>query len=60
MSLLGIDVGGSGCKAIAYSKDGVKIAKANRDYSSFFKSEYEIEFDIDDIWNNVKYVIKEV
>ena len=60
MSLLGIDVGGSGCKAIAYSKDGAEIAKASRSYSSIFKSEFESEFDILDIWNNVKYVIKEV
>lgn len=60
MSLLGIDVGGSGCKAIAYSKDGKKIAKSSRSYSSFFISEHESEFDIIDIWNNVKNVIKEI
>ena len=59
MSLLGIDVGGSGCKAIAYSKEGKKLAKSHKSYSYVFKSEHEIEFDLKEIWENVKMVIQE-
>ena len=59
MSLLGIDVGGSGCKAIAYSKEGERLAKSNRSYSYVLKSEHESEFDLKEIWENIKKVIKE-
>ncbi len=59
MSLLGIDVGGSGCKAIAYSKEGEKLAKSNKGYSYMLKSEHESEFDLKEIWGKVRLVIKE-
>lgn len=60
MSLLGIDVGGSGCKAIAYSAEGNKLAKSNKGYSYTFISEHESEFKIKEIWENIKLVIREI
>ncbi|MBA7484980.1 Xylulose kinase [subsurface metagenome] len=59
MSLLGIDIGGSGCKAIAYSKEGKRLAKSSRSYSYILKKEHESEFDLKEIWEKVRLVIKE-
>ena len=57
MSLLGLDTGGSGCKATLFSKDGKKINQSYMEYSSISKNQYEIEFPIHEMWEKIKKVI---
>ena len=60
MSLLGIDVGTSGCKASAFSEEGLCLANAYREHHVLRPRPDWTELDSSDIWQNVKAVIREV
>lgn len=60
MSLLGIDVGTSLCKAAAFSADGICLAQAHREYRSHQPEPGRFELNSVDVWNQVQDVIAQV
>lgn len=60
MSLLGIDIGTTQCKAAALSVDGATLASAAREYRLLHPAPGWSEFDARDVWNQVRAVIREV
>ncbi len=60
MSLLGIDVGTTGCKAGIVTTDGEIIALAYREYPILHPQPGWSELDMRDVWSKVKQVIREV
>jgi len=59
MSLLGIDVGTTGCKAAAFSEDGREIVRAYREYPTIHPREGWAELDSPAVWESVREVIAE-
>lgn len=60
MSLLGIDIGTSGCKAAAFSADGACLALACREYATRQPRHDWAELDSREVWGKVRDVIAEV
>ena len=60
MSLLGIDVGTSGCKAAAFNSDGDCLAIAYREYAAIHPQPEWMELDSTAVWSSVKQVISDV
>ena len=60
MSLLGIDVGTTGCKAAAFSEDGICLASAYREYKILHPSPDLAELDSREVLSSVKTCIGEV
>ena len=60
MSLLGLDIGTTGCKAIVFSVDGRLLAHAYREYGVIYPRPGWAELDPDKVWGCVKEVISEV
>ncbi|MCM8768089.1 MAG: FGGY family carbohydrate kinase [Candidatus Omnitrophica bacterium] len=60
MSLLGVDVGTSGCKAAAFSSDGGCLAIAYQEYSFSRPLPEYAELNSLEVWEKTKQVIKEV
>jgi xylulokinase len=60
MSLLGIDVGTSGCKATALSAEGKILATAYREYDVLRPRPGRAELDSREVWGKVQDVIAEV
>jgi xylulokinase len=60
MSLLGIDIGTTGCKSVVFSLNGEQLAKSYRDYKIISEKEGCAEWDSEKIWCNVKDTIREV
>jgi len=54
MSLLGIDIGTTGCKSVAFSLTGDQLARSYRDYEIVESKEGYAEFDPAEIWKKVK------
>jgi xylulokinase len=59
MSLLGIDIGTSGCKAGAFSADGRCLANAYREYPTLHPQPGWAELDSRQVWQCVREVIAE-
>ncbi|MBN1671070.1 MAG: hypothetical protein JXR37_08565 [Kiritimatiellae bacterium] len=59
MSLLGIDIGTTGCKAAAFSEDGACLAQAYREYSVRHPRNGWAELDSHDVWLKVRETIAE-
>lgn len=59
MSLLGLDVGTTGCKAILFSREGEMLSKAYREYEELYPRPGWAEIDPDRIWEAVRQVIQE-
>ena len=57
MSLLGLDIGTSGCKGAAYSLDGVMIASSYREYGTLHLQPGWAELDSRQVWSCIKAVI---
>lgn len=57
MSLLGIDIGTSGCKAGAFSTDGRCLAEAYREYPTLHPQPGWAELDSRQVWGCVREVI---
>ena len=60
MSLLGIDIGTTICKASAFSEDGLCIASAGREYPMLYPKPGEVELESRRIWNSLKLAITEL
>jgi xylulokinase len=59
MSLLGIDVGTTGCKAIVFNLDGQTLGQGYREYPHIFPQPGWVEMDSDVVWMAVKAAIAE-
>ncbi len=60
MSLLGIDVGTTGCKAVAFDHEGHILASAYREYSLHSPQPGWAELDGNEVWHDVKECIGEI
>lgn len=60
MSLLGLDIGITGCKAVAFSLDGVALAQAYREYPLYQPRPGWMELDPAEVWGAVCEVIGRV
>lgn len=58
MSLLGIDIGTTGCKAAVFSETGDQLAIAYQEYDHQHPKPGWAELDSVDVWNKTKQVIK--
>ncbi len=59
MSLLGIDLGTSGCKAVVFRESGNVLAQAAREYGMLRAGPGRAELDSELVWQKVKTVIRE-
>jgi xylulokinase len=59
MSLLGIDLGTTGCKAVAFDEDGTILASAYREYPLQFPRTGWIELDSNRVMKSAREVIRE-
>ena len=60
MSLLGIDVGISGCKAVAFDLEGHTLGQAYREYHLYQPQPGWMELDPAEVWAAVSGVVREV
>jgi xylulokinase len=60
MSLLGLDIGTTGSKAVVFSLDGQILATAYRTYAEFYPRPGWVEMDPHQMWEAVRQVIGEV
>lgn len=60
MSLLGIDVGTTACKVVAFDLDGAILAQASRDYPLATPAPGRIELDANVVWDAVASSIRDV
>jgi xylulokinase len=60
MSLLGIDVGTTGCKVAAFSEEGHLLKSAYAEYDSLRLEPGWAELDADEVWAKVKGMVREV
>jgi xylulokinase len=60
MSIMGIDIGTTGTKAIVFSEDGKILAQAYDEYDLVFPKPNWVEFDVKVMWEKVFDVIKRV
>jgi xylulokinase len=60
MSLLGLDIGTTGCKAIAFSVDGKPLAHSYREYGEMYPRPGWAEIDPNKVWKCVSEVISDV
>ncbi len=60
MSLLGIDVGTTGCKVLAISADGTTLGMAHREYDVLRPQPGRAELDSAAVWGKIKEAIREV
>src|ERR1019366_4960283 len=60
MSLLGVDVGTTGCKAAAFSERGLCLASAYREYPTLHPRDGWAELDSRRVWDCVRATIGEV
>jgi len=60
MSVLGIDVGTSGCKAAAFAESGKLLASAYREYATLHPRPGWAELDSHEVWKAVQNTIAEV
>ena len=50
MTLLGLDIGTTGCKAVLFDEGGVLLAKASREYPVDFPYPNWAEQNIENVW----------
>ena len=60
MSLLGIDIGTSGCKAAAFNENGRCLAGSSREYFPLYPKDGWVELDATGVWSHVKNCISEI
>jgi xylulokinase len=60
MSLLGIDVGTTGCKSSVFSVDGALLASAYREYDALHPQPGWAELDVQAVWGKIAETIAEV
>ena len=60
MSLIGMDIGSTNCKAILFDEGGKQLATASREYSEVYPGPAMIELRPDDMWRAICEVIQSV
>ena len=60
MSLLGIDVGTTGCKVIAFREDGTTLAQAYGEYPLIHPQPGWSELDANGVWEHIAAGIQQV
>lgn len=60
MSLLGLDIGITGCKAVAFGLTGDMLAQAYREYPLYQPHPGWMELDPEEVWGAVKDVVRQV
>ncbi|MFQ6065744.1 MAG: FGGY family carbohydrate kinase [bacterium] len=60
MSLMGLDVGTTGVKAMAFTPEGKVLARAHREYPELYPRPGWVQMNPDEIWRSTKEVISEV
>lgn len=60
MVLLGIDVGTSGCKGVAFREDGALLGVAQQEYPFIIPQSGWLEIDPERIWEAVALVVQEI
>jgi xylulokinase len=60
LSLLGIDLGTTGCKAVAFSHDGIPLSSAYQEYRLDSPAPGQYELGADDVWQAIAGVIAQV
>ena len=60
MSILGIDIGTTRIKAIAFRDDGTILASAHEEYGLIYPKPNFVEFDTIPMWNKVFNVIRAI
>jgi xylulokinase len=60
MSLLGLDLGTTGCKAAVFALDGRRLAQAYREYETLRPEPGRAELDAADVWAKTRECIAEV
>jgi len=60
MSLLGIDVGTTGCKGVAFSVEGKVLSSSYEEYDIVSPSHGIAELDSRDVWGKVQAVIRQI
>jgi len=60
MSLVGLDIGTTGCKAVAFDKEGNILSQAYREYPLFHPKPGWTELDANLLWDKIKQVVFEV
>ncbi len=60
MSLLGIDVGTTGCKVVAFAEEGALLAQAGREYPLISPQPGWYELDPERVWRDVRECLREV
>ena len=60
MTLLGVDIGTTGCKAVVLAEDGLPLATAYREYPLSVPRPGWAELDPDEVWEAVCATIREV
>jgi xylulokinase len=60
MSLLGIDVGTTGCKAAVFSREGQQLASAYEEYDNLRPKPGWAELDAAEVWGKVKATVRRV
>lgn len=60
MSLLGLDVGTTGVKAICFTPEGRILAQAYREYTERYPGPGEAELDPEEVWGNTQEVLCEI
>ena len=59
MSLLGIDVGTTGCKAVLFSTEGQVLALSYSEYDFKHPEPEYAELDAEEVWSKIKQVIRD-
>jgi len=60
MSLLGLDIGITGCKAVAFNPEGQSLAQAYREYRLYQPQPGWMELDPAEVWDAISTVIGQV
>ncbi|MBA7641432.1 Glycerol kinase [subsurface metagenome] len=60
MSILGIDIGTTGTKAIVFSDEGKILTSAYLEYAQIFPKLGWVEFDVNQMWGKIFNVIRMV
>ena len=60
MSLLGIDIGTTGCKAIVFDTYGKMLASSYKEYGLIISKEGLVEYDPEEVLKSIKAIIKGV
>lgn len=59
VTLLGLDISTTGCKALLFDSDGVLLAKASREYAVSFPRPQWAEQDMETVWRLAQQAIRE-